>query len=358
MQALHIHAGPRALAHIRQQGLAPADVRLVPAAAGGPKGLILTHLDRHLFGRWLPQADETHRLDLVGASIGAWRMAAALMPDPAKAFDQLAQVYISQRYDPEPGRKRPSPQRVSSDFAKALDSFFTASLADMLAHPRWRLHMVTSRGRGLLRRAGPLGTLAGFAGLVLGNAVSRRAVGSWLERTVFSVAGQPPFKLDDQPTRVIPLSEQNFLPALQASCSIPFVLDPVHDIPGCPTGAHWDGGIVDYHFHWPFASAMSEGVVLYPHFQQQVIPGWLDKAFKSRHRPTPALDNMVLLAPNPGWVATLPGGKLPDRNDFKTLDNDTRIAHWRQAVSECQKLADEWQGWLDQGCPADRVKPL
>lgn len=358
MQALHIHAGPRALAHIRQQGLSPSDVRLVPAAAGGPKGLILTHLDRHLFGQWLTQADEGHKLDLVGASIGAWRMAAALMPDPAKAFEQLAKVYIAQRYDPEPGRKVPSPRQVSSDFARALDNFFSQALPGMLAHPRWRLHMVTSRGLGLLRRPGPLGTLAGFAGLALGNAVSRRAVGRWLERTVFSVAGQAPLKLDDQPTRVVRLSEQNFLQALRASCSIPFVLDPVHDIPGCPSGAHWDGGIVDYHFHWPYSSAMAQGVVLYPHFQRQVIPGWLDKAFKKRHRATSALDNMVLLAPNPAWVATLPGGKLPDRNDFKTLDHDTRIARWQQAVSACEQLADEWQGWLGRGCPADQVQPL
>ena len=39
--ALHIHAGPKALAHIRAHGLWPEHVGVVPAAAGGPKGLIL-----------------------------------------------------------------------------------------------------------------------------------------------------------------------------------------------------------------------------------------------------------------------------------------------------------------------------
>ena len=358
MQALHIHAGPRAMAHVRQQGLAPADVHLVPAAAGGPKGLILTHLDRHLFGHWLPRASGQHPLHLVGASIGAWRMATALMPDPAHAFERLARDYIGQRYEPEPGRRMPSPRRVSEGFAQALDAFFAEALPSMLRHPRWQLHVVTSRGRGVLGQAGRWGTMAGFTGLALGNVVSRRAVGRWLERTVFSAGGQAPLALADQPTRVVELNERNFMAALQASCSIPFVLEPVRDIPGCPPGAHWDGGIVDYHFHWPFAAGMPRGLVLYPHFQRQVIPGWLDKGLRHRHRATPALDNMVLLAPNPAWVATLPGGKLPDRKDFTALDDATRMRRWTQAVGECERLADEWRQWLDQGCPASRVLPL
>ena len=43
----------------------------------------------------------------------------------------------------------------------------------------------------------------------------------------------------------------------------------------------------------------SAGLVLYPHFQQAVVPGWLDKHLRWRHRATPALDTMVLLSPPP-----------------------------------------------------------
>lgn len=357
MKALHIHAGPRALRHLRTQGLAPTDVRLVPAAAGGPKGLILTHLDRHLFGRWLPTAAPARPLHLVGASIGAWRMATALLPDPARAFERLAHDYIHQQYDPEPGRKMPSPRRVSEGFAKALESFFGPSLGSMLAHPHWHLHVITSRGQGLLSRPGRWAAMAGFTGLALGNAVSRKTVGRWLERTIFSASGHPPLLLSDQPTRVVQLNAQNFMPALQASCSIPFVLDPVHDIPGCPAGAHWDGGLIDYHLHWPYAS-FEQGVVLYPHFQRQVIPGWLDKSLKHRHRATPALDNLIVLAPNPEWVRTLPNGKLPDRNDFVRLDNPRRMRDWTRAVAESERLMEEWHSWLEQGCPAGQIQPL
>ena len=39
-----------------------------------------------------------------------------------------------------------------------------------------------------------------------------------------------------------------------ASCSIPFWLDAVHDIPGAPRGAYWDGGITDYHLHLDYGS--------------------------------------------------------------------------------------------------------
>ena len=53
MHALEIHAGPRALRHLREHGLRAADVRAIPAAAGGPKGLVLNPLDRFLFGQWL-----------------------------------------------------------------------------------------------------------------------------------------------------------------------------------------------------------------------------------------------------------------------------------------------------------------
>ena len=61
MKALCIHAGPQALRHIGRHGLAPSDVAVIPAAAGGPKGLILGPLDRFLFGEWLPQSAQRCR---------------------------------------------------------------------------------------------------------------------------------------------------------------------------------------------------------------------------------------------------------------------------------------------------------
>ena len=160
------------------------------------------------------------------------------------------------------------------------------------------------------------------------------------------------FRSSDYRTRQIDLTESNFSPALQASCSIPFVLRSVSSIPGAPPGAYWDGGITDYHLHLNYAAASkgaAKSLVLYPHFQKSVVPGWLDKGLKWRHKSTPFLSNTVLLAPNPEWIKTLPNAKLPDRKDFAHYGTDlqARIKAWSQAASQAQQLADELAAWLD-----------
>jgi hypothetical protein len=176
----------------------------------------------------------------------------------------------------------------------------------------------------------------------------RHALGAWLQRVVFSDPRTPlPFGLGDFASHQAALRADNLGPAIVASGSIPFVLQAVHDIPGAPPGAYWDGGITDYHLHLDYA-AMPEGLVLYPHFQRQLVPGWLDKALKHRHAAGRRLDNVVVLSPRPEWVATLPGAKLPDRQDFKTHLHDpaARIRAWTAATAAAQQLADEAADWL------------
>ena len=352
MQALRIYAGPKALAHIRQHGLQPEHVGVIPGAAGGPKGLILGPLDRFLFGEWLPQS--TQAVDLVGASIGAWRMATACLHQPVQALERLERDYIAQHYELPVGQKRPTAQQVTDEFARNLAAFYGGRIEEVLQHPRYRLHVVTSHGRGLLQREHPWRTPLGYAGAFMRNLIHRPAMGANLERVVFSTQPELPFDARDYPTRQVALTPQNFMPAVQASCSIPFVLQAVHDIPGAPAGAYWDGGITDYHLHLNY-----KGLVLYPHFQQAVVPGWLDKSLKWRHKSTAFLDNTIVLAPNPEWVQTLPNGKLPDRSDFMTYANDLpgRIQAWTGATQASQQLADEFSQWLLKP-QATEVRPL
>lgn len=356
MKALVVHAGPRALVQLRERGLGAADVRVVPAAAGGPKGLGLIPLDRYLFGEWFQGS--THSLHLLGASIGAWRMAAACAPDPRAALAQLAEDYITQSYPSAPG-KPPTARVVTEVFRARLEERLGVQAASLLAHPQRRLHVFTSRGRRLLHRPGrvkmPLGWMAAFAA----NAASRSALGGWMERVVFSDPREPlPVPLGDFPTRQVALTADNLTPAVLASCTIPFWLEAVQDVPGGPPGTYFDGGITDYHLHLGYA-AMGEGLVLYPHFGAQVVPGWLDKAWKQRHRASPALDNLVLLSPRPEWVRGLPGGKLPDRGDFKRYSDDhaSRQRQWRTALAESQRLADEFAELVRDGRPV-QAQPL
>jgi hypothetical protein len=356
MKALQIHAGATALKHLRERGLQPADVRLIPAAAGGAKGLILNGLDRFVFGDWL--AASAHTVHLLCASIGAWRMATACLDQPAAALAQMADDYIQQRYDHAPG-KPPVPRHVSQVFGAKLKQRFEQRDAQVLGHPRYRLHVFTSRGRHLLHRQGRWRMPLGYAGAFLTNTVSRKAMGGWLERVVFSDAREPlPLRLHDYRTQQVSLNASNLQPSILASCSIPFWLDAVHDIPGAPPGAYWDGGITDYHLHLDYGS-LPDGLVLYPHFQKTVIPGWLDKTLKHRHRATAHLDRVVLLSPRPEWIATLPNGKLPDRNDFKAYGDDDagRIQAWSRALAESRRLADEFAQAVSTSRPIE-AEPL
>ena len=186
-RALNIYAGPKALAHIDANGLQPAHVDVIPAAAGGPKGLILGQLDRFLFGEWLPQS--TQAIDLVGASIGAWRMATACLANPVQGFERLSHDYIHQDYKVPEGQKRPSASQVSDAFGQSLNAFYGGRIGQVLNNPRYRLHVMTSRGKHILHRDRPLLTPLGYAGAFLCNALKRKAMGAWLERVVFSSRG-------------------------------------------------------------------------------------------------------------------------------------------------------------------------
>jgi hypothetical protein len=326
-------------------------------------------------------------------------MATACIDDPVPAFGRLERGYIQQHYETPPGRKRPSADQVSAEFSATLQVFFDGLQDEILANPRFRLHIIAARGRHVLGREQQMRTHVGYAGAFIANSLKRRALGAWMERVVFSSPHATlPFATRDFPTRQVALQSDNFLPALQASCSIPFVLRAVHDIPGAPRGAYWDGGITDYHLHLDYqfeASALDSTapaaqftgmngphrpngpdgpdgpdgpndrsnpvrkLVLYPHFQQAIVPGWLDKALHWRHKTSPFLDNMLVLAPAPEWVATLPNGKLPDRHDFVHYADDLqgRIKVWGNAVAASQQLADEFAEWLERP-DLSLVRPL
>lgn len=347
MKALQILAGPTALKRLRERGLRPEDIRAIPAAAGGPKGLILNPLDRFVFGHWLPRSTQT--VHLLGASIGAWRMASACLSDPDAALSELAADYIAQRYEHAPG-KSPKPSHVSELFAAKLHERFGGCEHEVLSHPRFRLHVFTSRGVRALARDGRMRTPLGYLGAFASNAVSRRAMGGFLERVIFSdPRDRLPVPTHDYRTQHVELTAANLARSVLASCTIPFWLEAVDAIPGAPPGPYWDGGITDYHLHLDYQPA-DEGIVLYPHFQQAVVPGWLDKGLRWRHKASGFLDRMVVLAPDPEWVRSLPNGKLPDRKDFIHFANDAqaRIAAWGRATREARRLSDEFEGWLQR----------
>lgn len=159
------------MALLRARGLRAQDVRLVPAAAGGPKGLILNPLDRFIFGPWLAaDGAAPQTVHLLGASIGAWRMAAACLGDADAALAELAENYITQTYPHAPG-KPPTPRSVSQAFGERIQARLGARAAEVLGHPRLRLHVFTSHGRHLLHQPGRLRMPLGYAGAFMANAL-------------------------------------------------------------------------------------------------------------------------------------------------------------------------------------------
>lgn len=362
---LTIRAGPRALARIRADGLDAAMVEIVPGAAGGPKGLGIAGLDRAVFGEWLPASPRVRHL--VGASIGAWRFAAACRDDPALALDQFARAYTSQSYPP-----RPSKRFVSQAARAMLAELFAGHEAQILSHPWHRLHVVTVRGRWPLTRDSSLATPLGFGMAAMANTLGRQFLARFIDRTVFLDArAHPPFmaagalaapdaatvRFDAFHTHKVELDASNLTEALLASASIPLVLEGVADIPRAPRGTYWDGGIVDYHLHLPYHHA--EGLVLYPHFTDCIVPGWLDKAIPWRRARGAWLDNVVLVSPSAAYLATLPHGKLPDRRDFARFagDDEGRMAYWRRAIAESGRLAEAFLDFARRPDPA-KILPL
>ncbi|MFN7220965.1 MAG: patatin-like phospholipase family protein, partial [Burkholderiales bacterium] len=319
---LDIRAGARARAHIAANGLAPEDVCIVPGAAGGPKGLGLARLDEWLFADWLPQgfANRKSPIELIGASIGAWRFAAVCRGNVNGAFSaeqtraalqHFAKAYSEQYY----------PRRVDSAYItryarELIDGLFVGHVDEVLSHPHYRLNVLAVRGKGILARESPGRTHAGYALAALANAVGRQHLRHFLDRTWFYAAQESAAKLaiprgfsgenasnsastldfDPFKTDYVALSEANFGDALIASGSIPLVLEGVRHIEGASEGTYWDGGIIDYHLHLPFASRT--GITLYPHFAHKIVPGWLDKMLPWRKARGEWLDNVLLISPS------------------------------------------------------------
>ncbi len=73
-----------------------------------------------------------------------------------------------------------------------------------------------------------------------------------------------------------------------------------------------------------------------------------DKGLPWPHKATSFLDSVIVLAPNPLWVQSLPNGKLPEHNDFVACGADLagRVKAWNAAASANQQLADEFAQWL------------
>lgn len=312
------------------------------AASGGPRWIGLVGIDRAL-ARFLAHRRRT--LPLLGASSGAWRIAALAADSSLETYAELEHAYIEQRYV-----GNPSADFVSQTCRDYLSDVFTRERVEhALGQSTFQLNVSTTILPGPSPSRAALMTKL-LRAVVL-NSLDRRLLNTIVERGLF-VSGEigPDWPLHGDPswdgvkTRQIPLTAHNFVQALLASGSIPLVLRGEPEIPEAGPGHHFDGGVIDYHFE-----VENSGPVLYPHFSDDPLPGWLDRYFPHRRITKRARRQLCIIMPSRELIARYPGSCFPGREDFETLSNDERIQRWRQVVEENTKLEKELTACLESG---------
>lgn len=353
---LLFYGGKRAIDIIQRKGLTQDRVRVVAGAAGGPKWLILGHMDRLLFSTWF--RGRSTPLFLVGSSAGSWRFAAASTNTPGRSLERLQNAYIRQWYS-----GTPTPADITAECRKIFQQFLDAGAVDeILNHPYCRLSIMTVRSRGMVTSDNRIVQGAGLAAAAAANIVSRDLLKWFFHRAMFYTDREKPpfFSMNQFPMVQIPLQHANLERALLASGSIPLIMEGVSGIPGAPPGIYRDGGAIDYHLDIPFLDPEEEGIVLYPHYTDRIIPGWLDKGLSWRVPEKRHLDNLLMICPSPGFVEGLPNRKIPDRKDFTAYkgENSRRIAVWEKACDLSRILADELWDVLDSGKISQVIQPM
>lgn len=344
-------AGKRAAQIIREEGLNPDRIRVLVGAAGGAKSLVLGGIDRALAKSLFKKRKKP--LFVLGSSIGTWRFAALSQNDQAAALDKFEKAYMNQSYT-----SKPTPHDVTLVNRRILNRYLDDSkVREILQHPFMRLNLITARSKCLLSNDHFPILAAGMALASLFNFFSRSTLGLFFERTLFyDKRDIPPF-FEMKGFRItrVPLSTKNLKQSIMASGSVPLVMEGIRDIPGAPAGLYRDGGLIDYHLALPF-DPDPEHIVLYPHYSDRLIPGWLDKHLPWRRAHADILHNVLIVCPSKSFISRLPYGKIPDRSDFKRfLGRDSeRLAYWNTAAAEGRILGEEFMSAVE----SNRIKKL
>jgi hypothetical protein len=351
--SLLYRAGSEAYRLIREHGFEPRMIRTFAGPASGPKWLVLAGIDRAIVKSDLlahGDANERDRTLLVGASAGGWRALALASPDPAAALEEFEVGYVEQVF----GREV-TPVEISEAYRRMLSGLLTDERIDRIVHNPIvdvALHVVRARGpAGSSRRRLQAAAMATAAAL---NVLSDSTMRWFFKRLLFHTrpaSWRPAFDGD-----VVALTRENLLQAALATGTIPLYMQPVRTIEGVATGRYLDGGLTDYHLNQTYASDR-EGVVLFPHFQERIVPNWFDRYLPRRTPAAAAIANLLQIHPSPEFVAQLPDGRIPNRDDFIRFIDDPRerIRRWRQVSAASDRLGEQFLEDIEHGRVPERV---
>lgn len=339
MDSIRIKAGKRAYEVIRDGGFHWDMLTTHFAPATGPRWLIASGFDlalikNDLLGRLRP-------VSLIGSSAGAWRFAAWVQPEPEKCYHNLMNSYITTSY-----KRKDTPLSILQSLQGIINTYIEDdALSFALANKKYRLVIMTVRAKNLVSSEVKWVQRIGLGLCFFLNTMNQSHLFRFAERVVFYNGSKPPYFClrPDFRGRYIHLNEINFKQAVIASGAIPAVIAGVRNIYGAPLGIYRDGGLIDYHLTQKYAPKDDEMTLFFNH-QERIIPGWLDKKLPYRRPLDHILDNVVMVYPSEDFIAKLPGGKVPDRDDFTTFMDDpaTRIKNWRQAVQMAEPLGEQF----------------
>jgi hypothetical protein len=343
-------AGSRALARLRAEGLGPGKVSALVGPATGPRWLAFARLDWALHQSGLLTADEEgRRVLLVGASAGAWRMAALATAEPEAALDRLCAAYIRQSFDPDP-----SPAEVTRAYRRLLREVFPNPIAGhMLTNLERHLGVIVSRAVGAWPKHRS-GQLLLFARAFATNALHPSGLARSFRRTLLCAhPGTWPLSPSGD---VAPLTPENLHDALLASGSVPGYFEPVR-IAGAPAGDYLDGGVTDYHLAQPVTD---RPIVLLPHHGPRVAASWFDKHLPWRNSSAELLEDVLVMYPSPEYIRGLRGSELPDRQDFHRFRDapEERMRRWSEAVARSEEIASQFLDDLRSGGLVERVEQM
>ncbi len=329
--SITIKAGDKARALIRKNGFSKDLIDVVAGAAGGPKWLILRNLDRAIFGQWLK--DRKKPLPLIGSSIATFRFACICNKDSEESFKRFENAYIKQSYE-----DNRTSSFISSETSKIIDTFLSNGTRDVLNHPFYRLNIMTAECKWPVSSFNKITQGFGLSIAFVLNLLNRDFLKTLFKRALFYDKRLYPdfFNSDQFGIEKIALTENNLKPALLASGSIPFVMEGVR----IDSKVYRDGGVIDYNMDLKYEN--TDGLILFPHYSNRIVPGWLDKKLKYRKPFKETIDKMVLISPSEKFLDTLPNKKIPDRNDFMDFSDKDRMNIWNKVIDMSRVMEDDF----------------
>ena len=352
LESLVIKAGPSAYKEIKDHGFDLTKIKTIMGASGGPKWLVLSHLDRLILDKIVPILEGP--VQLISSSISSWRFICYAQKDPIQAINNFEDGYINQYFPSEYTKKK-----FSNQLRKMFDHICPPSaIKDVINHAVFETNIVTAQSHHILKTENNPVLLFGLLLTFLANLTNRKNLDYFFSRVLFSSSNNKIIidKENKLKTKYIELTEGNIKDVVVASSSIPIYLEGVKKILGSPKEVYRDGGIVDYHFD--YSPVEKGGFVLYPHFFDLITPGWFDRSIASRHSNPMNHQRTIMICPSHKFINELPLSKVPDRSDFTKLSNQQRMKNWKKVVSSCERLADEFNQILEKNQIESFIKPI